>query len=71
MHWSADGNGWFLTSEWPVNWTISYAGNDGRARVLAQGSGTYAPDAFPSPDERHLAFSQRIVESNVWLLEDF
>jgi DNA-binding winged helix-turn-helix (wHTH) protein/Tol biopolymer transport system component len=71
MHWSADGKGWLITSEWPVSWSISYAGLDGRARVLLQGMGMHAPDAFPSPDGRHLAFSQRIMESNLWLIEGF
>ena len=71
MHWSADGKGWLLTSEWPVNWSISYSGLDGRARMLLQGTGAHAPDAFPSPDGRHLAFSQRITESNLWLIEGF
>jgi DNA-binding winged helix-turn-helix (wHTH) protein len=71
MRWSADGKGWLLTSEWPVDWSISHSGLDGRARVLLQGTGTHAPDVFPSPDGRHLAFSQRITESNLWLLEGF
>jgi len=71
MHWSANGKGWFLTSEWPVDWSISYSGLDGRAHVLLQGTGTHAPDVFPSPDGRHVAFSQRITESNLWLVEGF
>lgn len=69
LHWSVDGKGWFLTSEWPSNWTISYAGSDGIGRILLSGSGAHAPDSFPSPDGRHLAFSKQITGSNVWLLE--
>jgi len=71
MNWSADGKGWLLTSEWPVNWTISYSALDGRAHVLLDGTGTPAPDVFPSPDGHYLTFSQRIAESNLWLLEGF
>ena len=71
MRWSADGKGWFLTSELPVSWSVSYAGSDGAARVLARMSGMHAPSIFPAPDGRHVAFSQQIVESNLWLLQNY
>ena len=71
ISWSADGNGWYVTTRLPESWTLLYATVEGRTQTLWHGSGEYAPDSWPSPDGRHLAFSQENADSNVWLLENF
>jgi Tol biopolymer transport system component len=70
LSWSPDGKGWYVTTRLPVSWKILYA-NGVRTQVLWRGQGEYSPEAWPSPDGRHLAFSQREQDSNVWMLENF
>ena len=70
LNWSADGKGWYLTTHLPVSWKFIYA-SGARTRDLWQGKGEYSPEPWPSPDGRHLAFSQMERDSNVWMLEDF
>jgi DNA-binding winged helix-turn-helix (wHTH) protein/WD40 repeat protein len=70
VNWSPEGEGWYVTTRLPVSWEILYA-TESRTQVLWQGQGEYSPEAWPSPDGRHLAFSQQEQESNVWMLENF
>jgi DNA-binding winged helix-turn-helix (wHTH) protein/WD40 repeat protein len=70
LNWSPQGKGWYVTTRLPVSWEILYA-TKSRTQVLWQGQGEYSPEAWPSPDGRHLAFSQKEQESNVWMLENF
>jgi DNA-binding winged helix-turn-helix (wHTH) protein/Tol biopolymer transport system component len=65
---SPDGRGWYVTTRLPTSWKIVYA-NDTHMQVLWQGWGEYSPEAWPSPDGRHLAFSEVEQDSNVWLSE--
>ncbi|HMJ60796.1 MAG TPA: hypothetical protein VK493_03495, partial [Bryobacteraceae bacterium] len=70
LNWSSDGEGWYVTTRWPASWEIIHA-TVVRTQVIWQGQGDYSPEAWPSPDGRHLAFSQQEQDSNVWMLEDF
>jgi hypothetical protein len=70
VNWSPEGEGWYITTRLPVSWEILHA-TESRTQVLWQGQGEYSPEAWPSPDDRHLAFSQQEQESNVWMLENF
>ena len=70
LSWSPDGAGWYVTTRLPASWEILRA-TGSRTQVLWQGQGRYSPEAWPSPDGRHLAFSQQERESNVWMLEKF
>lgn len=70
LSWSMDGKGWYVTTRSPASWKILYT-NGIHTRVLWQGQGEYSPEAWPSPDGRHLAFSELERDSNTWMLEDF
>jgi hypothetical protein len=70
LNWSPDGKGWYGTTHLPASWKIIYA-NGVHDQVLWQGQGDYAPEAWPSPDGRHLAFAEMEKASNVWMLESF
>jgi hypothetical protein len=68
LSWTADGNALFAST----GFFIARVELDGRTRVLLDRSRNQVVDSLcPSPDGRHLAFSQRIFESNAWLLENF
>ncbi|MFL6463582.1 MAG: hypothetical protein ACJ73N_04140, partial [Bryobacteraceae bacterium] len=71
LNWSPEGEGWYVTTHLPASWAILHATLEGRTQVLWQGTGEYAPEAWPSPDHRHLAFSQQEQDSNVWMLKGF
>jgi Tol biopolymer transport system component len=70
LSWSPDGNGWYMTTRLPASWRILYT-NGVRTHVIFQGQGGYSPEPWPSPDDRHLAFSELEEDSNVWMLENF
>jgi hypothetical protein len=70
LNWSPDGKGWYLTTHLPVSWKIIYV-TGVRTNDLWEGKGEYSPEPWPSPDGRHLAFSQLEQDSNVWMLENF
>jgi DNA-binding winged helix-turn-helix (wHTH) protein/Tol biopolymer transport system component len=70
LNWSPEGEGWFVTTRLPASWEILHA-TEARTDVLWRGQGEYSPEAWPSPDGRHLAFSQEEQDSNVWMMEDF
>jgi hypothetical protein len=70
LNWSPEGKSWYVTTRLPVSWEIIHAAEAG-THVLWQGQGEYSPEAWPSPDGRHLAFSAQEQDSNVWMLEDF
>ena len=70
--WAADGRSLFVLGLTNYNDVILHIDLDGKTQlVLDRGKdhATYA--ALPSPDGRHLAFSELTWESNNWLLENF
>ena len=62
--WSASGRGWFVTYDLAVGSRMVYVSPDGSFRPL----GDIAGWAVPSPDGRHVAFLNRIIATNAWLL---
>ncbi|HKE22281.1 MAG TPA: winged helix-turn-helix domain-containing protein [Bryobacteraceae bacterium] len=71
ISWALDGKGWFVVARFPASWTLLYVDAQGKAYSLLRVASTFAPDIYPSPDGRHLAFSEQDFGSNVWLLENF
>jgi hypothetical protein len=71
LGWAADGNALF-TGARITGYFIARIDLDGKTQVLFD-QGRIHPLFFPcpSPDGRHLAFSQRSRETNAWLLENF
>jgi Tol biopolymer transport system component len=69
--WTADGDALFAAARSTTHF-IARVELDGKTRVLFSGSANQSIDSpYPSPDGRHLVFSQRTTESNAWLLENF
>jgi hypothetical protein len=70
--WSADGRALFVASLVPTGWRLLRVGLDGRVNVLRQTEGRrFVFSIVPSPDGKHLAFGERTVDSNAWILENF
>ncbi|MDQ6705284.1 MAG: hypothetical protein M3Z85_04880, partial [Acidobacteriota bacterium] len=63
--WAADGHGWFVSVDTTVGNRLLYVWPDGRFQSLGDIPGW----AVPSPDGRRVAFLNRIVASNAWILE--
>jgi eukaryotic-like serine/threonine-protein kinase len=58
-------NGWFVSLNGKVGNRLLYVWPDGRSRPLGDISGW----AVPSPDGQHVAFLNRIISSNAWVIE--
>ncbi|HEV2417470.1 MAG TPA: winged helix-turn-helix domain-containing protein [Terriglobia bacterium] len=71
IQWAPGGDGWFLVSSSESGWTLLYINPSGKPDVLLRNPGNWAPDVYPSPDGRHLAFSKQNFSSNVWTLTHF
>jgi len=72
--WSLDGKGIYLTQWSYPEFTVLYAGLDGRSQVLWKrglSPGWSFDHAIASPDGRHLAYTVVTLEMNAWLLENF
>lgn len=63
--WAADGKAWFVSVDTSVGHQLLYVYLDGRFRSLGDIQGW----AVPSPDGRRVAFQDRIVTTNAWLIE--
>lgn len=63
--WAADGHGWFVSVDTTVGNRLLYVWPDGRFQSLGDIPGW----AVPSPDGRRVAFLNRIVASNAWIVE--
>ncbi len=63
--WAADGKGWFVSVNTTVGNRMLYVWPDGRFHSLGDLQGW----AVPSPDGRRVAFLNRIVASNAWIIE--
>ena len=72
LTWFADGKGLYCASVSPQSRTLLYVDLKGNARVLLQFKGA-GGDIYgiPSPDGRYLAIPGEVINSNVWLLENF
>jgi hypothetical protein len=63
--WAADGHGWFVSVDTSIGNRLLYVHLDGRFQPLGDIQGW----AVPSPDGHHIAFLDRIVATNAWLIE--
>jgi eukaryotic-like serine/threonine-protein kinase len=70
--WAADGNSLLAAGSNAPNFFVLQIELSGQTHVLInQGKDHLIQLLRPSPDGRHLAFSQLTWESNAWLLENF
>jgi Tol biopolymer transport system component len=70
--WAADGNSLFAMASQDPDLVILQIELNGKTHVVInQGRAHLLESPRPSPDGRHLAFSQLTWESNAWLLENF
>jgi hypothetical protein len=63
--WAADGHGWFVSVDTSIGNRLLYVHLDGRFQPLGDIQGW----AVPSPDGHRIAFLDRIVATNAWLIE--
>jgi eukaryotic-like serine/threonine-protein kinase len=73
LDWSADGKGLYYGSVSTRSSTLLYVDLKGNARALWQfkGSGFGKIEGIPSPNGRYVAIGVRLINSNVWMLENF
>ncbi len=72
LSWTADGKALFAAAQSGTDFLIVRIEFDGKTRVLLnRGRNNFLNDPIPSPDGRHLAFTQQTWETNAWLLENF
>lgn len=63
--WAADGRGWFVSMDTTIGNRLLYVYLDGRFHSLGDIQGW----AVPSPDGHRVAFLDRIVATNAWLID--
>jgi hypothetical protein len=63
--WAADGDAWFVSMDTSIGNRLLYVHLDGRFQLLGDIQGW----GVPSPDGHRIAFLDRIVATNAWLIE--
>jgi serine/threonine protein kinase len=63
--WAADGMGWFLTVDTTIGKRILYLRPDGQSTPLGDIQGW----VVPAPDGRKVAYLNRIVAANAWIID--
>ena len=71
LAWTADGKALFGMVTQAHRSTIARIDLDGKIHMLLDRGIHELTNPTSSPDGRHLAFSQRTLENNVWLLDNF
>jgi len=73
LNWTADGKALLAAARQTRSdeYEIVRIELDGKVSQLANFGVHEIYAIFPSPDGRHLAFSRRTLENNVWLLDNF
>ena len=72
LAWTADGRGLFVSGLSNTVMSLMQVDLHGQSHVLWQFSESGLPSrGIPSPDGRHLAISQQIKSSNIWMIENF
>ena len=69
--WSTDGKGWYIGSQSGRASDFLFVDWNGHAQVLRHEGGTFDMWGVPSPDGRHLAFTEWTSANNVWMIENF
>ena len=67
LAWAANGNGWFVSIDTPLGNQMLFVWPDGRSQSLGNIEGW----AVLSPDGRRIAFLNRIIATNAWLIKPF
>ncbi len=65
LGWVADGSGWFVTINTTIGVQLIFVNLDGRWQSLGDIQGW----AVPSPDGKRLAYLNKIVAANAWVIE--
>jgi DNA-binding winged helix-turn-helix (wHTH) protein/Tol biopolymer transport system component len=72
INWSADGQGWYVSSEMASATTLLYVDINGNPTILLREPGFFTETwGIPSPDGKHLAFLHSTSGNNAWMLEGF
>ena len=71
LSWTADGRALLASAMQDGKHSIVRIELDGKVSILANLGVHEIYAIIPSPDGRHIAFSQRTLESNVWLVDNF
>ncbi len=71
IEWSPDGNGFFLSGEFPRGAAIVRVDMQGEAQVLLEDDTGNYWTVSPSPDGRFLAFGKSTQDANGWMVEGF
>ena len=70
IDWAADGASWFVGTETATGCSLLRVYPDGRAQVLVNMRGrAMRTFAIPSPNGKRLAFLNRTVSRNVWIVD--
>jgi Tol biopolymer transport system component len=71
LNWAADGKGFFVCSPKEHGEALLYVPIRGEARVVWELPGAVDFDVIPSPDGRHMAINARLLNGNMWMMENF
>ena len=71
LNWSSDGKGVYVCSTSDKRVALLYATLQGTVRVLWEQQGGLDLDVVPSPDGRHVAIQSELLNSNLWMMENF
>jgi len=72
INWTADGKGWYVSSELALASTLLYVDLSGNPTILLREPGLFTEIwGIPSPDGKHLAFLRYNSGNNAWALEGF
>ena len=71
LSWASEGNAFFAAVEDPGYKIIRIQLNGKSTAILDRGRNQWIGVPIPSPDGRHLAFTQQTFDDNVWMLENF
>jgi len=71
LNWAADGKGLLVCSLKEQSAVLLYVPLRGEARVVWELPGAGDLDVIPSPDGRHVALNARLLNANMWMMENF
>jgi hypothetical protein len=69
--WTANGAGLFASTRKQRTFMLLSIDSGGNVRVLWTERGATGLDAVPSPDGRHVAMFRRVLNENMWTMENF
>lgn len=69
LHWSADGEGWYVSAASIDGTTLWHVDRGGQSHRIWKNRGGNLSMGLPSPDGRYLALQTSQASSNIWMLE--